>query len=129
VFGEALGVASVLVDDSAAGAVGGDGVAAAMLLDEGRLRLPGVVGSAVALPADLVEHAAEADFVHDDFVDQEPCTLIVDESLWLSSFWTKVFASCCLDGVLEHWDRHLDAVELACNSSINASTGVTPSEH
>ena len=35
---------------------------------------------------------------------------------------------CCLEGIHEHWDRHLDSVELAYNSSVNASTGVTPFE-
>jgi hypothetical protein len=35
---------------------------------------------------------------------------------------------CCLDGVHERWDAHIDAVELAYNSSVNASTGMTPFE-
>jgi transposase InsO family protein len=35
---------------------------------------------------------------------------------------------CCLDGLHEHWDRHLDAIELAYNSSVHASTGLAPFE-
>ena len=35
---------------------------------------------------------------------------------------------CCLDGLHEKWDTHLDAIELAFNSSQHASTGMTPLE-
>ena len=35
---------------------------------------------------------------------------------------------CCLDGTHEAWDEHLDAIELALNSSVSASTGLAPFE-
>jgi len=35
---------------------------------------------------------------------------------------------CCLNGTHETWDEHLDAIELAHNSSVSASTGLTPFE-
>jgi hypothetical protein len=35
---------------------------------------------------------------------------------------------CCLDSTHEAWDEHLDAIELALNSSVSASTGLTPFE-
>ena len=33
---------------------------------------------------------------------------------------------CCLDGLHDNWHNHLAAVELAYNSSVHASTGVSP---
>ena len=35
---------------------------------------------------------------------------------------------CCLDSTHETWDEHLDAIELALNSSVSASTGLAPFE-
>ena len=35
---------------------------------------------------------------------------------------------CCLNGTHETWDEHLDAIELAVNSSVSATTGLAPFE-
>ena len=50
-----------------------------------------------------------------------------DGDAWLIVF-TDRFIRCFLDGLHEKWDTHLDAIELAFNSSQHASTGISPFE-